>query len=62
MWTASAYVATTKPIATIATDTKTLKLEDFFEIWPDANHELSATLHPEEATDMIHPLLKRIHR
>ena len=26
MWTASAYIATTKPIATMATDTKSLKL------------------------------------
>ena len=58
MWTASAYIATTKPIATMATDTKSLKLEDFSETWPDANHELSAVLRPEEATDMIHPLLK----
>ena len=55
MWTASAYIATTKPIATMATDTKSLKLEDFSE----PNHELSAAiLRPEEATDMIHPLLK----
>ena len=54
----SNQIATTKPIVTIATDTRSLKLEDFSEMWPDANHELSAFLRPEEATDMIHPLLK----
>ena len=43
---------TTKPIATITTDTRTLKLEVFSEMWPDANHELSAVLRPEEATDI----------
>jgi hypothetical protein len=31
-------------------------------MWPDASHELSAVLRPEEATDIVHPLLKRITR
>ena len=47
----------TKPIATIATDTRTLKSKDFSE----PNHELSAAiLGPEEVTDIDHPPFQRV--